>query len=74
MSECLETHENRWPWALIEGALDAGWSPNTSDTLDYHWDELMHILTGEEVVLTNTTEMSSDDLCQHWSLIISPSR
>jgi hypothetical protein len=52
---------NRWPWALTEGALEAGWSP--TDT-EYHWDELLHILTGEEVELKDTDSLDPGAICE----------
>jgi hypothetical protein len=54
---------------LIDGALGAGWSPGQPNITDYHWAELFHILTGEEIVLVDSTGMGSNTLCQYWQLI-----
>jgi len=56
---------NRWPWALTEGALEAGWAP--TDT-EYHWDDLFRILTGEEVELKDTGDIDSEAICEPFPL------
>ena len=52
----------RWPWALIEGALEAGWEPSgNNDRLS----DLMKILTGEESMLdVIDTSDKSNTICQ----------
>ena len=51
----------RWPWALIEGALEAGWNPVG---IEYQMNDLLHILTGEEVTTLSGSELNLDDLCE----------
>jgi hypothetical protein len=52
---------HRWPWALMEGALRAGWSPpESTSAAEYRMDRLMHILTGINTVLVNTTDTDVD--------------
>lgn len=56
----------RWPWALTEGALEAGWAP--TDT-EYHWDDLLRILTGEEVELKDTEDIDSETTCEPFTAV-----
>jgi hypothetical protein len=52
---------HRWPWALMEGALRAGWSPpESTSAAEYRMDRLMHILTGINTILVNTTDTDVD--------------
>jgi hypothetical protein len=47
----------RWPWALIEAGLQAGWNPKSNETEeDYNVKDLLKIFTGVNVTNTAPTK------------------
>ena len=56
---------NRWPWALIEAGLQAGWNPKSNGTEeDYNVKDLLKIFTGVNV----TNEAPTKEFCEEITL------